>query len=971
MADPAPNLYALPPGVDFPAELVRGLLARMEGHPPEALARVTVILNTQRMRQRVQDCLQDGGALLLPRLLLVTEVESLGVSALAAPVPALRRRLELSQLLDGLLKTGTTDFPRSALYDLAESLAALMAEMAGEGVSAERISALDVAEHSAHWAQTQAFLGIVSLALAGDAPDSEARLRLLVYALVEGWTSRPPSDPVILAGSTGSRGTTALLMQAVAKLPGGAVVLPGFDFDLPDAVWDSMDDALTAEDHPQYRFRRIMDGLGIGRNAVQRWTTAAPPAPDRNRLISLSLRPAPITDQWLTEGPCLPDLLPATEGMTLIEAPGERAEAMAIAMILREAARNGTRAALVTPDRNLTRRVTAALDRWGIRPDDSAGRPLALSAPGRLLRQVAGLFGQRLTVDAALALMKHPLAFTGAGPDLGRGQHLILTREYELHARRNGPAFPTATSLALWAEKSGLDGAARWAAILADVLCRHETLGELPLTEFVARHLMVTRQLARGFAEAGDGALWEKEAGEKALTAIAELEREAGAGGILTPADYANLLRAVLQSHEVREAETVHPGIMIWGTLEARVQGADLVILGGLNDGVWPAAPPPDPWLNRSMRKAAGLLLPERKIGLSAHDYQQAVTAPRVVLSRALRGAEAETVPSRWINRLVNLMSGIPDRRGPEALAAMRSRGKLWLEWAVAFDTPTAKVKAARRPSPRPPVAARPRQLSITEIKTLIRDPYAIYARHVLRLRRLDPLRPEADPRLRGTVLHEILERFVRQGSGGPQDLLRIADEVLAERVAWPLARAIWRARIEKAAAAFLEFSANTEGEPVLIEEKGAVRVPGLDFTLTGKPDRIDRLADGRLLLIDYKTGDPPTKPEQLYFDKQLYLAAAMAEAGGFASLGPSEVARLVYVGVKAAFKTEDIDVQPGDVARTWDEFRALVGAFAQPTTGYTARRAMQKVTDQSDYDHLSRFGEWDMTSVAEPEDMA
>lgn len=971
MSDPAPNLYALPPGVDFPAELVAGLLARVAGQPPEALARVTLIVNTQRMRRRVQDCLQTRGALLLPRLVLVTEVENLGTSALPALVPALRRRLELSQLLDGLLQTGTTDFPRAALYDLADSLANLMAEMAGEGVAADRISALDVAEHSAHWARTQAFLGIVAQALAGDAPDGEARLRLAVQGLISGWEKAPPPDPVIIAGSTGSRGTTAMLMQVVARLPGGAVVLPGFDFDLPDAVWDSMADALTAEDHPQFRFRKVMDGLGIGRNGVQRWTPAKPPAPERNRLISLSLRPAPITDQWLTEGPDLPDLMPATEGMTLIEAPSERAEALAIALLLREAAETGTRAALVTPDRNLTRRVTAALDRWGIRPDDSAGRPLALSAPGRMLRQVAGLFGRRLTVDAALALMKHPLAFTGAGSHLGRGQHLILTREYELHARRNGPAFPTAESLAVWAETSGLEGAAPWAAILADVLCRHETLGDMPLAGFVTRHLSVTRRLAQGFADSGNGVLWEKEAGTKALAAMTELEREAGAGGILTPADYANLLRAVLQNHEVREAETVHPGIMIWGTLEARVQGADLVILGGLNDGIWPSAPPPDPWLNRAMRKAAGLLLPERKIGLSAHDYQQAVAAPRVVISRALRGAEAETVPSRWVNRLVNLMSGLPDRQGPEALAAMRSRGSLWLERAVAFDTPTVQTDPARRPSPRPPVGTRPKRLSVTEIKTLIRDPYAIYARHVLRLRPLDPLRPEADPRLRGTVLHEILERHVRQGSGGFEDLMHITDGVLAQRVAWPLARAIWRARIEKAAAAFLEFSAGTGGEPVLIEERGAVQVPGLDFTLTGKPDRIDRLADGRLLLIDYKTGDPPTKPEQLHFDKQLYLAAAMAEAGGFASLGPSEVAQLAYVGVKAAFKTVEIEMQPGEVTDIWAEFRKLIMAYAQPAKGYTARRAMQSVRDVSDYDHLSRFGEWDMTAEAVPEDMA
>jgi double-strand break repair protein AddB len=971
MTDMPLNLFALPPGVDFPAELVAGLLHRMADKPPEAMARVTLILNTQRMRRRVTEGLQTHGTRFLPRLLLATDAAALGTVPLAPPVPPLRRRLELSMLLDGLLQTGTTDFPRAALYDLADSLATLMDEMQGEGVPPDRIAGLDVANHSAHWARTQAFLGIVAQAMAGDAPEAEARLRQAVIALADGWAVSPPAGPVIVAGSTGSRGTTALLMQAVARLPQGAVVLPGFDFDLPGAVWASMDDALTAEDHPQFRFRRVMEGLGVDHTAVQRWTDSKAPAPGRNRLISLSLRPAPITDQWLTEGPLLPNLPPETDGLTLIEAPSERAEALAIALILRQAAETGQRAALVTPDRNLTRRVTAALDRWGIRPDDSAGRPLALSAPGRMLRQVAGLFGQRLTVDMVLALLKHPLAFSGQGAAFGRGQHLILTREYELHARRHGPAFPTAESLAAWAGATGLAGAEAWAAALRDVMFGHEALGPMPLAAFVARHLEVTRRLARGFADAGDGGLWDKEAGETALKAVTELEEEAGVAGILTPADYASLFRGVLNRHEVRETESVHPGIMIWGTLEARVQGADLVILGGLNDGTWPAQPPPDPWLNRAMRKEAGLLLPERKIGLSAHDYQQAVAAPEVVLSRAVRGAEAETVPSRWLNRLVNLMAGLPGRQGPEALAAMRARGALWLDRAAVFDTPAGEAKPALRPSPRPPVGVRPKRLSVTEIKTLIRDPYAIYARHVLKLRRLDPLRPEPDPRLRGVVLHEVLEGFVRTGATSRDDLLRIADAVLAERVAWPLARTIWRARLEKAATPFLAFSVGTGGAPVLLEERGAAPLEGLDFTLTGKPDRIDRLADGRLLVIDYKTGDPPSPDEQKHFDKQLLLAAAMAERGAFPGLDPAEVARVAFVGVKAAFKTVENTLQPGEVEEVWEKFASLMASYARPTQGYTARRAMKTVKDVSDYDHLSRYGEWDMTADAVAEDLA
>jgi double-strand break repair protein AddB len=962
----ADTLFALPPGADFPAELVAGLLQRMAGQPPEALARVTLIVNTQRMRRRVTERFQTHGARLLPRILLVTEVAALAHLTLPRPISPLRRRLQLSVLLDRLLATGTTHFPRTALYDLSDSLAALMEEMQGEGVTPNRIAALDVASHSAHWARMQAFLGIVSEVLSGEAADAESVLRQAVTALGKNWAILPPPHPVILAGSTGSRGTTALLMQVLSGLANGAVVLPGFDFDVPQAVWDSMDDALTAEDHPQYRYRKLMDLLGCSRDDIRPWTMAQPPAPDRNRLISLSLRPAPITDQWLAEGPHLPDLLPATEGLTLLEAQSERTEALAIALVLREAAEDGTRAALITPDRNLTRRVTAALDRWGIRPDDSAGRPLALSAPGRLMRQVAALFGQKLTGDALLALLKHPLAFSGPG----RGPHLILSREFELHLRRHGPAFPTAVSIIDWAAGQRLDRAADWARIVSGTLCGHETLGRLPLSEFVARHLALTEALARGFAETGAGELWEKAAGEAAAKALAELQAEADAGGEMSPLDYVGVFQGVLQRHEVRETESVHPGIMIWGTLESRVQGADLVILGGLNDGIWPAQPTPDPWLNRAMRKEAGLLLPERRIGLSAHDYQQAVAAKRVVLSRSKRGAEAETVPSRWLNRLVNLMAGLPERNGPRALELMRKRGDDWLGKAVAFDKASATPPASR-PSPRPPVVTRPKRLSVTEIKTLIRDPYAIYARHVLKLKPLDPLRPEPDPRLRGVVLHEILEVYLRRGGGGRDVLMSIADAVITEKVAWPLARTIWLTRIAKAADAFLAFTASTGGTPVLMEEKGAVQLPGLDFTLTGKPDRIDRLDDGRLLLIDYKTGEPPTPKQQVHFDKQLLLLAAMAEAGAFKDLDAEEVARVVYVGLKAQLKTQEITLQPGQLAEVWSEFARLIAAYARPSQGYTARRALESVREGTDYDHLSRFGEWDLTADPVPEDLA
>jgi double-strand break repair protein AddB len=455
-----------------------------------------------------------------------------------------------------------------------------------------------------------------------------------------------------------------------------------------------------------------------------------------------------------------------------------------------------------------------------------------------------------------------------------------------------------------------------------------------------------------------------------------DLTEQAEHGGDCSAFDYRALVEAILSRGEVREDVQAHPGVMIWGTIEARVQGAELVVLAGLNEGVWPKAPPPDPWLNRQMRKQAGLLLPERRIGLSAHDYQQAVCGPEVVLSRASRDAEAETVSSRWVNRLINLMEGLPQQGGREALAAIRNRGQGWLRLAEAVGKPAVTVPPAPRPAPRPPVASRPDRLSVTGITRLIRDPYAVYARSVLRLYPLNPLRQGPEARLRGSILHEVLERYVRVRDETPPEaardrLLSIAGGVLAEAAPWAAARALWLARLDRAADFFLEQDRSTGGAPVALEEEGRIALDHGRFTLTAKPDRIDMLPDGRLHILDYKTGTPPTDKQQKHFDKQLVLEAAMAERGAFAALGPREVARITYVGLGSKPEAKGQTIDAADLATIWQELHRLIDRYLSPEQGFVSRRAPLHEEEAGDYDHLARHGEWDQTSAPIPEDLS
>ena len=963
-----PRVFACPPGADFPKLLVHGLLERVAGRSPEDIARVQIIVNTRRMHRRIVDLFHQEQAMLLPNIRLITDlVYDFSGPDLAPAVSPLRRRLELSQLISGLLEKQPDLSPKSALFDLADSLALLLGEMNDEGVSPNAIRQLDVTDSSGHWQRSHMFLAIVDRffgAHSGEPPDENARLREIVVRLIRQWQNSPPHHPIIVAGSTGSRGTTAMLMQAVARLPQGALVLPGFDFDLPEGVWARLDNTLAGEDHPQFRFAKLLSGLSLGAEDVGLWSDKADVhAPNRNRLFSLALRPAPVTSQWMHEGPAFKGVTSATGDMALIEAPSARAEAVAISLVMRQAAETGQTVALVTPDRTLTRQVTASLDRWGIEPDVSVGAPLTLSAPGRLLLHVAEQFGRRLTAEALLTILKHPLVNSG---DEGRGQHLLWARELEGQIRRFGPPFPLPPDLIHWQEFDPANLEKReWVAWINSVIGQFQAASIRSVAEHLKHHISATETLAAGPSGKPSSALWDKATGLEAARIVAELIREADHGGRLAPIDYATLFRSALSRGEVRDPVRPHPNVMIWGTLEARVQGADLVILGGLNEGVWPESPTPDPWLNRQMRLQAGLLLPERRIGLSAHDFQQAVGAKQVILSRALRDADSETVASRWVNRLTNLLQGMSDE-GRGALVDMRRRGQNWLDLVRDLEQPKYPVPAAGRPSPQPPIKARPRSLSVTAVSRLIRDPYAIYAASVLRLRKMDALRQLPDAPLRGTVLHAILEKFIRQHDGvdSKSQLLAIADEVLARQAPWPAARILWRAKLERVADAFLggELIRRAQGQPAALETKGVLEFPNLGFTLFGTADRIDRGPDGSLSVFDYKTGAPPSSKQLQYFDKQLLLEAMMAEAGAFDDLPPAQVSEVAHIGLGSTPKFAPIALAPGQTTLVRKQFVDLIDAYQLRARGYTSRRAMAEWRFAGDYDHLARFGEWDET---------
>ncbi|MFN3279037.1 MAG: double-strand break repair protein AddB [Paracoccus hibiscisoli] len=968
------GLYALPPGLDFADCFVQGLLERMSDQPPEALARVTILTNAATTMGALRRAFDRAGPLLLPQIRSITGVDPGPLVMPDPPVPPLARRLQLARLIAQMLALRPDLGAGHSIPVLAQSLSQLMVEMQTEGRDLSDLEAIDTGDHARHWQNALAFLKIAAdFHLKNSWEDRPARQRAASEAAARDWPQGIglPQGPVIVAGSTGSHGATRLYMQAVAALPNGAVVLPGFDFDQPSPVWDGLE---RADDHPQARFAPLIATAGYPR----RWTQAQPPSAARNRLVSLALRPAPVTDQWIAEGPALPDLVPATADLTLIEADQPGQEAETIALIMRDAAERGDLITLIAADSGLIRRVTAALDRWHIRPDDSAGRPLPLTAPGLFLRQVAALFGQPLTIDRLLILLKHPLTATGSTA-IGRNQMLRETRELELQLRRNGPAFPDADTLADWATK-GDETRKIWAEWLAAMLVRITALardrGPRPLPDRLSDLMALAQALAAGpGGDVDQSRLWQDKAGQMARAVLDHLAEHAGLGPDIGPGDFSALLVTELQAKAVREDVAGHHCLRIRGPREARLYAHGTVILSGLNEGGWPQPLSPDPWLSRQMRAAAGLPLPERQIGLAAHDFQQGIAAERVILTRAKRDAEAETIPSRWLNRMLNLMGGLPDRGGPQALAAMRARGAEWLALAEAVARPPAPVAPARRPSPIPPAPLFP-DLPVTDVSLLIRDPYAVYAKRVLGLRPLPPLRPQPDASLRGQTLHAIVEALLnsRPTPDTPPEVLKaqflaLTYQVLADEVPWPAARAFWQARIARIADRIVadELARLAEGTPMVVEHRGRVAIPGMGVTLTAKPDRIDLLTDNRVVVYDYKSGTPPTDAQLRHFDKQLMLEAAMARRGGFDALGPVDVAGLRYIQLGGEGRTHLREHSDQIEGETWDGFLRLLRSYVDGEAGFTAMRAPQSTSYVGDYDHLARYGEWALTDVAVP----
>jgi len=970
-----PAVYTIPPHRGFADALAAGLIAR-HGRSETGLARGLVLVPNNRAARAVSDAFvrRAEGGLLLPRLVPIGDpefderiggaLEPLG----GEPVPPAIDPVERLFLLAGLVEKVVPGTAGPEALRLAEDLARTLDQLLVEEIAPGRLRdfAGEAAELSLHWQASLDRLEVILdhwprlLAARGRIDLAERRNRLL-SALAGRWAETPPTAFVVAAGVTTSAPAVARLLRQVARMGGGAVLLPGLDLAMPDDEWEALGphrpDPETGlrrraiETHPQFHLKLLLDRIGVARGEVERWRWGGgggARAP-RSRAIMHAMKPAIFTSRWQE----LPKAERRLTGVRALELADPAEEAQAVAVALREAIEiPGRTAALVTPDRKLARRVAAHLRRWGIEADDSAGRPLSETPPGTFLLALAAAAAERFAPVPLLALLKHPLAMKGER----RGAWLDGARRLDLALRGPRPPAGLDGISAFLADRSGRDrdvraaAAAWWNAIVPRLRPLERAFGgDAPP---LGRLLGVLRETA---SELSGEEAWAGPSGRAAADLFAAAEPAAAAAGRIAPDAAGAMLEPLMRAVAVRPPYGQHPRIFIWGLIEARLQQTDLVILAGLNEGSWPALPTPDPWLAPRLRHDLGLPGLERRIGLAAHDFALGLGAPAVLVTRARRDARAPAVASRFWLRLEAMTGGVS--RAPQLRA-----------WARAIDR-GGPPRPARRPAPAPPAADRPRRISVTEVDRLKADPFAFYARKMLGLPALDEVDADPGPAWRGSAVHKVLEAWMKDDDCDPARLRPRAEQLLAATAAHPLMRALWQPRLMEAIdwiASEVARNRDAGRLPLRAEAWGETELAGI--RLHGMADRLDRLADGRLAIVDYKTGSPPgPKAVAEGFSMQLGLLGLIAERGGFAGVEgeaacfeywslAKKAGKLGYVASPVGGRTGH---DPEDFTRrAAAHFAAAAETWLTGRAPFTAK-LHPEYAPYGEYDQLMRLEEW------------
>jgi ATP-dependent helicase/nuclease subunit B len=1028
-----PRIFSIAPGLPFLPALVEALQsgALVPFYPadpsdPMALATATIYVPTRRAARTLRSLLVEKSPVksaILPVIRPLGDVDEdaamfdMGSHAffdLLPPIGSTERLLLLARLvrpwrerlpdhvraLFGNEEIAVPATTADAVW-LARDLASLMDQVETEAMGWSTLANIASEELPNWWQVTLDFLGIVTSlwpAILAERHRSNpaAHRNRLIELEAERLLRNPPAGPVIAAGSTGSIPATARLLAAIASLPQGALVLPGLDRDMDPQSWDVLahtDDNPSIFGHPQYGLRKLLGELGTLRDDVIRLGNVTPQKRARETLLAEAMRPAETSEAWAKIDRDDGGFSSAVEPVALVEAANEGEEALVVAVALRDAIdQPGRTAALITADRDLARRVSTELARFNIVADDSGGYPLRETQPATLMRLALETVFNPGDPVALLALLKHPLTRLG----LDRAAMREAAETIELVSLRGGTGRATLSGLAEFFEERLVHAGTTpyepaWLRQVtvaridtAGFACRALTQSMLPLAAFAGRVDRVEiPEIIRATVASLENlvrddqrdisALYSGAAGEQFAAFLRDLV-SANAGLDFRPGEFPAMIEALVSGEVVKPKAGAHPRLFIWGALEARLQTVDTVIIGGLNEGSWPGKTRNDPFMSRPMKSIINLEPPERRTGLAAHDFQMAMGMDRVILTRSQRADNAPTVASRWLQRLETVL-------GKTAAVDLRTRGQKYLDWARQIDT-APDEDFVRRPHPKPPLLARPKHFSVTEIETLRRDPYAIFARRILRLRPIEPLIRDPDVAERGSLFHNILASFTSEDvdparHDASRRLLEIGRRYFDEVALPEEIDAVWWPRFKSLVPQFIQWERERahlidKRYPEIASKKISVEATGV--TLSGRADRVDLRRDGAVEVVDFKTGSTPSKRQaHVLLSPQLALEAALLARGAFHEVGTRNAADLLYVRLRPNGRVEPESIlRIGSSANgssktapelgelSWRRLTELLMAYRDPQNGYLSRALPFRETDLTgDYNHLARVLEW------------
>ena len=437
------------------------------------------------------------------------------------------------------------------------------------------------------------------------------------------------------------------------------------------------------------------------------------------------------------------------------------------------------------------------------------------------------------------------------------------------------------------------------------------------------------------------------------------------------------MFQTAFADRAVRRPERPGAKLHIYGPLESRLMQADRIIVGGLIEGVWPPAPRIDPWLSRPMRHELGLDLPERRIGLSAHDFAQLLGTDDVILSHSAKAGGAPAVASRFLHRLEAVA-------GEARWKAARAAGEQYVHFAHELDRPE-KVVPIPQPAPTPPRATRPLKLSVTAIEDWLRDPYTIYAKHILKLDALDPVDMPLSAADRGSAIHDAIGEFTKAFADNLPDRSRAclardrpeafcaADGAARGACAVVAALPAHRRMVCRMGDCPPRSHRCDRGRDHAARSRSSSTTSAPSISPRA-PTASSAAPMARFAILDYKTGQPPTgKQVRMGLSPQLTLEAAILREGGFDGIDAgASVGELVYVrlsgnnppgeerSLELKIKHGDTPQHPdaaADYART--QLEALIRKFEDENEPYRSLVLSMWTNRYGTYDDLARIKEW------------